>query len=102
MKYTLMHKNIPVMKIEIDDDTYNLTKIEEIYDQKHAPLGTMNAKGEVERKELHQWWFNRSIPMSRSGIRDALKLMDVSMPQMLVEECLALSLSDQYWIRPAL
>lgn len=98
--YTLMHRNIPVMQIEVDSEIGLVSGYKNVFYQDHIPVGIMNQDGVLERKELHNWWIRRSIPMSRSGIRDALELMDVSMPQMLVEKCLALSLSDQYWIRP--
>ncbi len=50
---------------------------------------------------LNEWWRGRAIPASRSGIRAALSELGVSAPELLLEKCLGLSLSDQYWIRPA-
>ena len=40
-------------------------------------------------------------PASRQGIRRALDELGVATAQSLLEKCLGLSLSDQYWIRPA-
>ena len=39
-------------------------------------------------------------PASRSGLKEALSRMEISQPQLLLEKCLGLSLSDQYWICP--
>lgn len=100
MKYTLMHKNIPVMGLDIDSETCAVRKIGEIYAPDHIPLGTAGYSREPDRGLLNKWWLGRSIPMSRSGIREALEILDVSLPQELLEKCLGLSLSDQYWICP--
>ncbi|WP_412205211.1 hypothetical protein [Anaerobutyricum hallii] len=43
----------------------------------------------------------RAIPASRAGIRNALEQLNLSTTQKLLEKCLGLSLSDQYWICPA-
>ena len=42
-----------------------------------------------------------SIPASRSGLREALEPLNMSVPQELLDKCYGLSLSDQYWISPA-
>lgn len=100
MKYTLMHKNVKVALIEIDDVSCSLAAIEKVYDLDYAPLGTVGMNGKIDRMELHRWWFHRAIPMSRPRLAEALEEMGLDMPQQLVEKCMALSLSDQYWIRP--
>ncbi len=100
MEYTLMHKEIPVMGLEIDSATCAVQKIGEIYAAEHIPPGTLGYDKKTDRSLLNKWWTGRSIPMSRSGIRAALEIMDVSLPQELVEKSLGLSLSDQYWMRP--
>ncbi len=100
MEYTLMHKDIPVMGLEIDSEVCAVQKIGEIYAPEHIPLGTLGYNMEPDRSLLNKWWLGRSIPMSRSGIREALEILDVLLPQELLEKCLGLSLSDQYWIRP--
>ncbi len=100
MEYTLMHKDIPVMGLEIDSETCAVQKILEIYAPGHIPPGTLGYDKKPDRSLLNKWWMGRSIPMSRSGIREALEIMDVSLPQELVEKSLGLSLSDQYWMHP--
>ncbi len=101
MQYLLMHKDIPVMEIEIDEATYGISRIGEIYQFSHIPLGVLTYQKKVDRAVLNHWWMGRSIPLSRSGLREALEVMDIPMPQTLIEKCLGLSLSDQYWICPA-
>lgn len=54
----------------------------------------------MDRKEFNDWWTERSIPASRSGIRDALEILNIVSTKMLLIRCYGLSLSDQYWIRP--
>lgn len=41
MEYVLFHKEIPVLSFELDEDLY-LTRINEIYDEKHVPIGILN------------------------------------------------------------
>ncbi len=41
MEYTLMHKDIPVMGLEIDSETCAVQKILEIYAPGHIPPGTL-------------------------------------------------------------
>ena len=43
----------------------------------------------------------RSIPASRSGVREALETLGISDTKTLLIRCYGLSLSDQYWVRPA-
>ena len=55
----------------------------------------------MDRAALNAWWQGRAIPASRQGIRRALDELGVATAQNLLEKCLGLSLSDQYWIWPA-
>lgn len=100
MQYTLMHKGIPVLDLELDDATSSVQKIGPIYHMEHLPLGTTSRQGEVDRAALNAWWIDRSIPASRSGIRKALETLELPNTQMLLTRCFGLSLSDQYWVKP--
>ncbi len=100
MKYVLMHKEKSVVKLDIDDEVCVIRKIEEVYNEAHLPVGIHMKKGIVDRAELNEWWSDRSIPASRSGVRKALEELNVSNTRMLITRCFGLSLSDQYWIRP--
>lgn len=94
MKCTFMHKRLAVAEMELDDATGFIKKINQVYAPEHLPVGVTN------RKELNDWWTDRSIPASRSGIREALETLDIESTKMLLVRCYGLSLSDQYWICP--
>lgn len=99
-KYILMHKEIPVADIEIDEATCLISAIGSVYSAAHAPVGIVK-KGIMDRTALNDWWRGRAIPASRDGIEKALAELNISTTYELLEKCLGLSLSDQYWICPA-
>ena len=98
--YLLMHKNIPVAEIVLDTVTGGILRITRSLNPEHLPVGVRIRRGIVDRQRLNDWWISRSIPASRSGVRQALETLNVATPQMLLTKCFGLSLSDQYWIRP--
>ncbi len=100
MKCTLMHKRKAVAEMELDESTGFILKISEIYDAAHLPVGISCKNGIADRKALNEWWTDRSIPASRSGVRNALEHLNISNTKMLLVRCFGLSLSDQYWIKP--
>lgn len=99
-KYMLMHKNISVAEIEIDEASGYISAIGEIFEKDHIPVGVPIKKGEIDRSLLNDWWKGRAIPASRYGIKEALQELNLSTTQKLLDKCLGLSLSDQYWICP--
>jgi len=101
MRYILMHKNIPVMEIDIDEYSAAISKTGQIFNPAHIPVGIRMSGVRPDRKSLNEWWMGRAIPSSRSGIRDALEILNVPYTQMLLTKCYGLSLSDQYWVNPA-
>ena len=104
MNCTLMHKNIPVVDIVIDNDSGVIEKIGKIHNIAHLPVGTTwisgTDKGEPERRKLNDWWVGRSIPASRENIQAALFQMHLLQTTELLSKCYGLSLSDQYWVCP--
>ena len=78
MSYTLMHKSIPVLDFVMDEATSSIQKIIAVWRLEHLPVGTVSVKGIVDRGALNAWWLDRSIPASRSGIREALQDLGVS------------------------
>lgn len=101
MKCTLMHKRLAVAELELDDASGFIQKIEIVYEPKHLPIGIPYKKGIADRAAMNEWWTDRSIPASRSGVREALEVLNVANTKMLLLRCFGLSLSDQYWIRPS-
>lgn len=100
LSYTLMHKNIPVVALEIDETNGIIYKTGKIYAAEHLPVGIRQLNGKPDKAELNEWWTDRSIPASRSGIREALESLHVYNTTALLTRCYGLSLSDQYWICP--
>ena len=100
VKCTLMHKYIPVADIELDDATGFIQKIGALHEAEHLPVGVPVRDGHIDRAALNEWWTDRSIPASRSGVREALETLGIANTKMLLVRCYGLSLSDQYWIRP--
>ena len=100
LKCTLMHKHIPVTELELDDATGFIQKAGKLYSPEHLPVGIPFSAGTADRAALNDWWTERSIPASHSGVREALETLEITSTKMLLVRCFALSLSDQYWIRP--
>ena len=98
MLYTLMHKKVPVADIEIDSETANVLSIPKVHNIEHLPVGIEVNNGIISRKSLNDWWLSRSIPASRSGLDEALQIMNIYSTRMLLEKSFGLSLPDQYWI----
>ncbi len=95
-----MHKRTKVAEMELDDATGYIQKIGAVYAPEHLPVGVPVRRGATDRAALNEWWTDRSIPTSRSGVREALEMLEINSPKMLLVRCYGLSLSDQYWICP--
>lgn len=92
---TLMHLDEKVVDLTILLETGLIINVGELYSKYHLPVGIGdNLNG------LLEWWNDRSIPLTRSGIQDALEILNVNNPKILLLKCYGLSLSDQYWIKP--
>ena len=95
-KCVLMHQDTEVVDIVVDSETGHIASVKEIYSVDDLPVGINPLFIE---KDLSNWWNERSIPLSRSGLADALEQLDIQSPRFLLTKCLGLSLSDQYWIK---
>ena len=92
---TLMHINDKVVDLDISLETGQIQLYGYLYAKELLPIGVQdNLHG------LSEWWNERSIPLTRSGIKDALEKLNISDPRLLLLKCFGLSLSDQYWIKP--
>lgn len=100
MNCTLMHKRIPVIELELDGVTGYILKTGKIYAPEHLPVGIPVKNGFCDRASMNDWWTDRSIPSSRSGMREALEVLEITDTKILLIRCNGLSLSDQYWICP--
>lgn len=90
----LMHKNTPIVSLELDYDG-NVLEIFDVQNEDYLPLS-------VKRNtyNLKNWLKERAIPKTRDGIVTVLKLNKEHSTQALLIRNLALSLNDTYWIRP--
>ena len=103
LRYTLMHKNIAVADIDIDETLGGISKIRGIISKEHLPVGVVRMQRPnetIDRFAFNQWWTGRSIPASRMGLSDMLDTLGIASSNLLLTKCLGLSLSDHYWIRP--
>ena len=101
MNYTLMHKDIPFADLTLDEATGSVQRISVLLHGEHLPVGVPIHRGMADRAALNEWWADRSIPASRSGLREALETLGVASSKLLLTRCFGLSLSDHYWIKPA-
>ena len=83
MKYQLMHKHIAVLELDIDK-LGMIAKVGALSAPEHLPIGVRITKGAVDRASFNEWWADRCIPASRSGVRDALQTLGVAVPQQLL------------------
>lgn len=94
-EYFLMHKNIPVCLMEVDDEGH-IGKIRINQNNfAHFPLG-----GQMNNMRFHEWWRDRAIPKTRNGAKTALQKLGYSSTSSALVNNLALSLTDCYWINP--
>ena len=98
MNYVLFHKELPVLNFELDEDLY-LTHINEIYNEKHAPVSIFNNAFDEPVNALRSWWKNRAIPASRQYLKETLDFLGIKTSTELLSKCHGLSLSDHYWVR---
>jgi hypothetical protein len=95
-EYTLMHKNVKVVDIELIDSASALVNVGKVHNKEYSP----RLRGEINIGTLTEWWFNRAIPASRQHLQQTLFDLGVETPQELLKRSLGLSLSDHYWIKP--
>lgn len=101
MNYTLLNKNRPLAEIELSDSGF-IVAVNKIIDAEAFPVGVItdnNLKNIIGR--LNGWWQGRAIPASRDGLKQILQTYGIETTTILAARSLGLSLSDQYWLKPA-
>lgn len=106
MKYILMHRELPVAVLSINDTSGTVYRVEDVVQPAHLPIGLFSADRREFAKNLNLWLAGRTIPASRSGFHHALEALQIQKKlqlsaSTLMMKCFALSLSDQYWLNPA-
>ena len=99
LTYLLMHVDTKVVELYFDEAGY-LKGVGKILNKEHLPLGCLTKNNKVDVSSLYEWWNDRAIPLTRSGIKNILEKINVSSTKQLLFKCLGLSLSDCYWIKP--
>lgn len=100
--YVLMNRGHEVLRFEYDPVRDRFLRLSDIVDMARAPLDIVSsrgAKGSVDA--LASWWRHRAIPMSRRGIDGKLMQLGLEDTAQIPFSSYGLSLSDQYWIKPA-
>lgn len=98
MLYELMHGDVVVATVDLEEVTGVMVRVADVSDVEHMPVGTV-IDGAARLERLQRWWSSRAIPRSRIGIRDVLERLDIPATEHLMMRSSGLSLSDHYWIR---
>ena len=100
--FMLMNREYEVFEFIYDDHNDEFTEVTSVIDPARAPLGFISPRGrKVSLSALTYWWKHRSIPRSRVGLEAKLAELGIADPSRLPFKSFGLSLSDQYWIKPA-
>ena len=94
-EYFLMHKDIPVALLSIEEsgEAKLIRRIPQ--NESHFPLGA-----KLNNSKFSEWWKNRYIPDNRPDLEKALTKNNYSSSGDALVKNLALSLNDCYWIKP--
>ena len=101
MDYILMHKDVSVAELDINERYGQIENVGSVLDIAHLPIGTVDSSGAVDADALASWWSRRSIPAGRTGLREFLDRLNLADVRFLLLKSMGLSLSDHYWVRPA-
>ena len=102
MKCILMNKNTEVLVAEYVEKLSVFTEIYEIKNINYAPMLIYNnyQKDNDLLKPLSDWFRGRGIPNWRDKLDILLHRLNIETADELLNKSFALSLSDQYWIKP--
>ena len=103
MHYTLMNKNNPVLEAEYNEASKGFTSIYKIIDIKYAPLiiyKELKVNKDIT-SILNDWYKGRGIPSLRDDLDLLLTRLNITSPETLLNKAYALSLTDQYWVKPS-
>ena len=97
-----MNKDAQVMKLEFIEEKNLFNKVIQIKNIEYAPLSIYKTYQDNKDvlTEVNKWFKGRNIPIWRDDLFYLLKKLDVKTADELLMKSYALSLSDQYWIKP--
>ena len=93
---TLMHKNIPVAKLKMEDN--KPVGFEMIYKIDELPLGVKGNNLEQDRILLKHWYESRTIPNLRPNIIFLEQKLGISIAEAFIKSA-GVSLTDTYWLK---
>ncbi|MCD7819108.1 MAG: HipA domain-containing protein, partial [Lachnospiraceae bacterium] len=96
MNYLIMRKNDPITAAQFSEDGTMIRYAGQILHPELAPLQSKISSG-----WLRDWWKTRSIPISQGKISEMLQKKGLLGPEDFLVRNLGLSLTDYYWIKPA-
>ena len=102
-KYILMNQNTKVLSFGFDEELNIITEIFEIYNIDYAPFKLkceFDENNAIDRLSINNWFTGRGIPMHRDNVEDIIEQFNIDTPKELINKHFALSLSDQYWVKP--
>ena len=97
-EYVLMHKDVPVLKGDYDQEAFGFSAVTEVIRKDHLPYSSLK-DGELSLKRLNRWFQWRGIPDYRVGLNSLLDRLGIEEQRELLNKEYALSLSDHYWIK---
>ena len=102
MQVFLMNKDIQVMKLEFEVNKNLFNKVIQIKNIEYSPLSIYKTyqNNKDVLTEVNKWFKGRNIPIWRDDLFYLLKRLDIKTADELLMKSYALSLSDQYWIKP--
>ena len=97
-----MNKDTEVMKLEFEEEKNLFNKVIHIKNIEYVPLSIYKTYQDNKDvlTEVNKWFKGRNIPIWRDDLFYLLKKLDVKTADELLMKSYALSLSDQYWIKP--
>ena len=98
-EYLLKHKEIPVLFFKMDDETYELSEVKEILDEKRLPFGLKDKGNKTQCGiKLNNWIRGRGLADSRRDINKIKNIFKVKEKEELIVKSYGLNLTDHYWI----
>ena len=101
MIYTLMQKDEPVMKLDINEKYGRVKEVIQIETPERLPLSVIyKDENDSLEESVERWMRYRNVPKTREGLETFLKRFQGDPIQEMSLKSLGLNLSDQYWFKP--
>ena len=93
----LMHGEVRVARLSFND-VGQIHSVLEIIESDHVPPGIPLSEQNRMTDSFRRWWTKRSIPASRSRLKETLIRLGMPTPECLMMRSYGFSLSDSYWL----